>query len=68
MILSLVKILLGILELKPYTISRKEKSLTRNKGGSMGKSGDIAGIWFHKLDYSIVASKICKESFKKVQE
>lgn len=47
---SFVKTLLGILEPKPCTISRKEKSLTRNKGGSMGKSGEIAGIQFQKLD------------------
>lgn len=47
---SFMKISLGILEPKPYTISRKEKSLTRNKGDSMGKSEDMAEIQFQKLD------------------
>lgn len=30
--------------MKALHISRKAKSLTKNKGSSMGKNGDIAGI------------------------
>lgn len=68
MIPSFVKLLLDILEPELYTISRKEKSLTKNKGSSMGKSGDIAGIQFHKLDLFHCCIKMHKGSFKKAQE
>lgn len=66
MILSFVKILLGILELKPYTISGKDGKiikLTKNKGGSVGKSGHIAGIQFYKLDLFHRCMKSTLEKF-----
>jgi hypothetical protein len=68
MIPSFARILLGILEQKPYRIGSKNRKIFKLNQEQRWFTGYISEIQFYKLDYSIVARQIHLGCFKKAQE